>query len=331
MVDINSVNETISLKTKKYSLPQAMRVIQYYLKHIYRTADSKFLYKKIRFQGNSSLAFQKSEVDSIEFFEEEVAGKRVLVTVNFLSLFGSASPLPSHYSELVLRSFEEDSVLYDFLNLFNHNIQRFLYPIWEKQRYYIKYQKDLNDGFSKYMLSLLGLYANFGLQQNRLNFQKLMPYVGILSMRQKSAGTLTSVLRHYLGFNEVEILQSIKMQSQIPSWQYSMLGKENMQLGVNVSIGEFLINKSSKFRILLKNVTIDDMLKYSVNGEKMDELNELISFTFNEPLEYDVCMEIQENEKIKCVLDESNERYIGINSWIGEPLGNEQIVIAQKG
>ena len=331
MVDIANINQKIGLKTKKYSLPQAMRVILYYLKHIYRTTDYTILHKKIRFQGNSSLAFQKSEVDTIEFFEDEVAGKRVIVTVNFLSLFGSSSPLPSHYSELVLRSFEGDQILYDFLNLFNHNLQRFIYPIWEKQRYYVKYNKDLNDGFSKYLLAILGLYSNFGQKQNKLNFRKVMPYIGILSMRQKSAGTLTSILRHYLGFNEIEIMQCIKMRSEIPTWQYARLGKENVQLGVNLSIGEFLINKTSKFRILLKNVTVDDMLKYSVHGEKMDELNDLISFAFNEPLDYDVCMEIQEKEKIKCVLDETDKRYIGVNSWIGEPLGNEQIVIAQKG
>ncbi|WP_188108621.1 type VI secretion system baseplate subunit TssG [Sulfurimonas lithotrophica] len=331
MINISDINHKLASKTNKYSLPQAMRVVFYYLKKIYSISDYDILNKKIRFQGNYSLAFQKGEVHEIEFFEDEISGKRVVLTVNFLSLFGSSSPLPSHYSELVLRSFEGDRVLYDFLNIFNNNIQRFIYPIWEKQRYYIKYKKDLNDGFSKYLLAMLGLYANFGQKQNRLNFRKIMPYIGVLSMRQKSAGTITSILRHYLGFNEIEIIQSMKMSSEIPSWQYSKLGKENIQLGVNLSIGEFLINKTSKFRILLKNVTVYDMFKYSVHGNKMGELNDLISFAFNEPLDYDVCMEIEEKEKIKCVLNKTDKRYIGINCWIGEPQGKEQIVIAQKG
>ncbi|WP_345980442.1 type VI secretion system baseplate subunit TssG [Sulfurimonas sp. HSL3-2] len=331
MMNIDTINQSIELNIKKYSLPQAIRVILHYLKELYQTSDYELLYKKIRFEGNSSLAFQKSELDSIEFFENEAAGKRVSVKINFLSLFGSSSPLPSHYNETVLRSFEGDRILYDFLNLFNHNLQRFIYPVWEKHRYYVKYNKDLKDGFSKYLLSLLGLYANFDVEHNKLDFQKIMPYIGVLSMRQKSAGTLTSILRHYLGFDEIEILQCIKMQSKIPSWQYARLGQTNSQLGVNLNIGEFVINKTSKFRILLNNVRVEDMLRYSIHGNKMDELNDLISFALNEPLEYDVCLGINEENKVSCVLDESEKRYIGINCWIGEPTGNEQIIIAQKG
>lgn len=330
-MDIESINQDISLNIKKYALPQAIRVTLYYLKEIYKDADYDELYKKIRFKGNPSLSFQRSELDSIEFYENEIIGKRVVLTLNFLSLFGSASPLPSHYNEMLLQSFDTDKILYDFLDIFNNNLQKFIYPSWEKQRYYIQYNKDLKDNFSKYMLSILGLHANFNLDNNRLNFKKIMPYIGVLSMRQKSAGTLTSILRHYLEFDEIEIIQCIKMQSKIPSWQYSKLGEANNQLGKNIAIGEFVTNRTSKFRILLKNVVAEDMLRYSIHGHRMNELNDLISFAFNEPLEYDVCLEIKEENKIECVLDESNKRYIGINSWIGELRQDEQIIIAQKG
>ena len=330
-MNIQSINQDINLNIKKYALPQAIRVTLYYLKEIYQNSDYNLLYKKILFKGNPSLSFQRSELDALEFYEDEVAGKRVVITINFLSLFGTSSPLPTHYNEMLLQSFDTDKILYDFLDIFNNNLQKFIYPIWEKQRYFIQYNKDLKDNFSKYMLSILGLHANFNMENNRLNFKKIMPYIGVLSMRQKSAGTLTSILRHYLGFNQIEIIQCIKMQSNIPSWQYAKLGKENNELGVNIAIGEFVTNKTSKFRIMLKNVDTKDMLRYSIHGNKMDELNDLIAFAFNEPLDYDVCLEIKEENKIKCVLDESDKRYIGINSWIGELMGDEEIIMAQKG
>lgn len=330
-MNIQSINEDISLNIKKYALPQAIRVTLYYLKEIYPDINYDDLYKKILFKGNASLSFQRSELDAIEFYDDEIADKRVAITLNFLSLFGTSSPLPAHYAEMLLQSFDTDKILYDFVDIFNNNLQKFIYPIWEKQRYFIQYNKELKDNFSKYMLSILGLHANFKMENNRLNFKKIMPYIGVLSMKQKSAGTLTSILRHYLGFDEIEIIQCIKMQSNIPSWQYVKLGEENNELGVNIAIGEFVTNKTSKFRIMLKDVEIEDMLRYSIHGNKMDELKDLIAFAFNEPLEYDVCLEIKEKKKIKCVLNESSKRYIGINSWLGETIGNEEIIIAQKG
>lgn len=329
-MNIENMNQKIASNIKEYSLPQAIRVSLYYLKKLYANLDTETLYRKILFKGNASLSFQKSEIELLHFYESEVSGKRVELTLNFLSLFGTSSPLPTHYNEMLLESLDTDKVLYDFLDIFNNNLQKFLYPIWEKQRYFIQYNKELKDKFSKYMLSILGLHANYNMPNNRLNFKKIMPYIGVLSMKQKSAGTLTSILRHYLGFSQIEIVQCIKMQSKIPSWQFVKLGQENTSLGVDTSIGEFVTNKTSKFRIMLRNVNTEDMLRYSIHGDKMDELNDLISFAFNEPLEYDVCLEIKQENKVKCVLDESNKRYIGINSWIGEPMGNEEIIIAQK-
>lgn len=226
MLNLELINLRMQQNMKKYTLPQAIRIIMHYLRLYYPNEEMPVLFKKIRFKSNPSLAFQKSEVQNIQFIDKEKM--HVEITINFLGIFGSSSPLPSHYSELVLRSFDEDKVLFDFLNLFNNNLQKFIYPIWEKQRYYIQFQRDLQDKFSKYMLSILGLYSNIKVDDNKLNFKKLMPYIGLLSMRQKSSGTLASIISHYLDYKKIEVLQCITMDSKIPSWQYAQLGKKTM-------------------------------------------------------------------------------------------------------
>lgn len=322
----NKVNDSI----KKYSLPQAIRVVTAHLKSFYPNENSLKLYKKILFKANPSLAFQKSEIRDINFIEFEGIVK-VEMTLNFLGIFGSSSPLPSHYSEMVLDSVDSDKILHDFLNLFNHHLQRFVYPIWEKHRYYIQYKKDLNDKFSKYVLSFLGLYSNTKEPSSSLDLQKLIPYMGILSMKHKSSGTLKAILRHYLSHNDIEIIQCIPTKYDIPSWQHSSLGESNISLGSDFLIGESIVSKNAKFRILLKNVTSNDLLKYSIRGKKMAELNDLISFSLNEPLEHEVCLEIKSDEKKPLLLDKNNERFLGINCWIGNSIGDEQIIMAQKG
>ncbi len=167
----------------------------------------------------------------------------------------------------------------------------------EKHRYYIQYRNDLKDKFSKYILSFLGLYSNINTSNSSLNLQKLIPYIGILSMKHKSAGTLKAVLRHYLSHNDLEIIQCIPSKYDIPSWQYSSLGSENISLGSDFLIGESVVSKNAKFRVLLKNATQEDLIKYSILGDKMNELNNLISFSLNEPLEHDVCFEIKKENK----------------------------------
>lgn len=325
-MQLDIINKKLNDSIKNTSLPQAIRLSCLNLKKFYPKEDFESLYKKIRFKSNISLSFQKSEIDKINFIEEN---NEILVemTLNFLGIFGSSSPLPSHYSEMVLDSIDEDLILYDFLNLFNHHLQRFVYPIWEKHRYYIQYKEDLSDKFSKYILSFLGL--NFAKSYNsKLNLQKLIPCIGILSMKHKSAGTLKSILRHYLSHDKIEIIQCIPSKYNIPVWQQSSLGNENISLGSDFLIGESIISKNIKFRVLLKDIKKDEIIKYSILGEKMAQLNEIISFSLNEPLEHEVCLEVKKEEKIPLLLDEKQKNYLGINCWIGDSSFDEQIIMA---
>ncbi|RYA22262.1 type VI secretion system baseplate subunit TssG [Malaciobacter halophilus] len=327
---IEEINSSLNESISKYSLPQIIKVVCGYLKDFHINKNSIEVYELIKFSSNPSLSFQKSEVSKVILFEEENDIKAE-ITLNFLGIFGSSSPLPSHYSEMVLYSIDSDYILHDFLNLFNHHLQRFIYPIWQKHRYYIQYQNDLKDKFSKYIFSFLGLYSNRLQNNSSLNLRKLIPYIGILFMKHKSAGTLKSILRHYLNHNELEIIQCIEDNYNIPSFQRCSLGDENCSLNSSFLIGESVKSKNAKFQILLKNVTNQQLLEYSILGFKMKELKDLIAFSLNEPLKHEVCFEVKKEEKESLSLDINAKQFLGINSWIGQTFYDEKIVIAQKG
>jgi len=323
-MSILALNQKIKPSVVKYSLPQGVRVAMTHLREFYPNETPSALYERLRFKSNPSLSFAKSELSKIEFIETE-KGKNVEITLNFLGLFGAASPLPSHYCEMVLESADTDEALKDFLNLFNHHIQKMLYPIWERQRYYIQYQSNLEDKFSKYMLSILGMYSQTQMNDSHLNFQKLLPYIGLLSMKQKSAGTLVSILRHYLEHDALEIVQCIEMNEKIPTWQYGALGEENCSLGSNALIGESVKTKGSKFQILLKDVSFDGLYKYSLHGQKMGELQELIDLALNEPLEHELCLEIKKEETEPFAL---SKHYLGINCFAGAVEEDAKIILS---
>lgn len=323
-MSVAELNKKIAPSVAKYSLPQGVRVAMTHLRELYPKEEPSALYNRLRFKGNPSLSFAKSELSKVEFIETS-KGKNVELTLNFLGLFGAASPLPSHYCEMVLDSADSDKALSDFLNLFNHHIQKMLYPIWQRQRYYIQYQQDLEDKFSKYMLSLLGLYSQTQIKSSGLDFQKLLPYVGILSMKQKSAGTLVSILRHYLGHDALEIVQCIEMQAEIPAWQRASLGEGNCSLGGDLLIGESLKTKSLKFQILLKEIPWDGLYEYSVLGKKMGELQELIDLALSEPLEHELCLEMNHDEIQPWKM---GEHYLGVNSFLQTGQEDTKIILS---
>lgn len=328
-MQLELINKELNESIQQITLPQAVRLAVTYLKKFHRYEDFESLYHKIKFRSNTSLSFQKSEIHSIEFITEDEKIYCIL-TLNFHGIFGSSSPLPSHYSEMVMNSLDEDRVLYDFLNLFNHHLQRFIYPMWEKHRYYIQYKKDLSDRFSKYILSFLGINVNIK-DSTTLNLAKMIPYIGLLSMKQKSIGSLTSILRHYLSYKDISIEECVLSQYMIPSWQHCALGEANIQLGKDFLIGQSVMSRNTKFRITLENATIKELIEYSILGEKSLQVQDLITFALSEHLEHEICIKINEDEKQQWQIDQNKDCYIGINCWIGEPIGNEEIILAQKG
>ncbi|HZF69897.1 MAG TPA: type VI secretion system baseplate subunit TssG [Sulfuricurvum sp.] len=321
------MNKVLKEVVAKATLPQAIRLCIQHLRHYYPKLDAEALYKKIHFRANPSLAFQKSELSSATL-QHNNEGVYIELTLNFLAIFGSASPLPSHYCEMVLQSSDTDHVLRDFLDVFNHNIQKFIYPIWVKHRYYIQYQNNLEDPFSKYILSILGLHGEHASKTSTLDLRKLMPYIGILSMRQKSSGTLLAIVRHYLSHDDIEIQQCIPDTVTIPEWQYSRLGDANCSLGKDFLAGESVKTNSTKFRIVLNSALWAELVAYGVDGTKMKELNDLIAFMLDEPLKYDVALKIPKKEIQRCILSDDQGGYLGVNSVIGIPQENLEVIFA---
>lgn len=320
VVKINADFESI---VAKCSFTQGVHMAMSRLAKLYPDEKPEQLYERLRFRSNPSLAFAKSEIASIEFVETE-RGKCAQITLNFLGLFGAASPLPSHYCEMVLEDTDEEGVLRDFLDLFNHRLQKLLYPIWKRYRYHIQYQSDLRDAFSKYMLSFLGLYSESQQRRSRLDLRKLLPYVGLLSMRQKSAGTLVSILRHYLEHDEVEIVQCVRSYEHIPAWQHNSLGVENCTLGSSMMLGSTIETNGSKFGILLHSLEFEALVRYSLLGEKSAELRELVDLALSEPLEYELTLEIKQESVEPFTL---SKHHLGVNCFLGQVENDQKVTL----
>jgi type VI secretion system protein ImpH len=323
---LDLINSALGKTVYKLTLPVAVKLVMRILKEMFPDQTWDELYEKILFTTNPSLSFQKSDIKHIVFSKNDKALK-VEMQLNFLSIFGASSPLPLHYSEKILEDAANKKILLDFLDMLNHRLKRLIYPIWERQRYYVQYENDLTDHFSKYILSILGLYPQ---SQNRtisLDMHKLLPFSGILAMHQKSTVSLLALLKHYFAHEEIEIIEGIISKSELPADQHVKLGDVNCGLGTDMCIGSYVLTRNLKFRILFENISWDALHSFSYYGEKKHQLEDLMRLVLKTPLSYEIAVTITP-ENIKPSILGENGTSLGVNGWIGQVSTPQTIIVA---
>ncbi len=86
---------------REYSLFQAVLLVVDRLRESHPDLDDEALYDRLEFQANPSLGFPASDIDRVEFFEEN-GQVRARLGMNLISLVGAGSPLPAFYGEQAL-------------------------------------------------------------------------------------------------------------------------------------------------------------------------------------------------------------------------------------
>src|SRR5690606_3012898 len=139
---------------REYSLFQGVLLVLDRLRTAHPHLDDEALYERLEFQANPSLGFPGSDIEHVEFFEEH-GELRARLCINLPSLVGAGSPLPAFYGEQALGDDENGNPTREFLDLFNHRLQRLLLPIWQKYRYHARFSAGASDPFSAQLFALI--------------------------------------------------------------------------------------------------------------------------------------------------------------------------------
>lgn len=206
------------------------------LREAYPYLEDEELYDLVEFQANPSLGFPGSDVDRIEFFHEH-GQLRARMRFNLIGLVGSSSPLPAFYGEQALGDNEDGNPTRMFLDLFHHRLQRLLLPIWRKYRYRASFESGALDGFSSHLFALIGLGGEEIRRAKELNWKRLLPYLGVLSLRAHSAALIEAVLRYYFKHADLVIEQCLERRVDILEEQCNRLGLANSLLGEDAVLG----------------------------------------------------------------------------------------------
>ena len=301
---------------REYSLFQAVLLVIDHLRDGNTELCEDELYDRLEFVANPSLGFPGCDVDAVEYFVEH-GQTRARLRFNLMGLMGSASPLPAFYGEQALGDGDDCNPTRQFLDLFNHRLQRLLLPIWRKYRYRTRFSSGANDPFSSHLFALIGLGGRTIRDAKELNWKRLLPYLGLLSLRAHSAALIESVLRYYFKHAELTIEQCIERRVEILQEQRNCLGRANHQLSENLVLGERVRDCSGKFRIHIRQLSWERFHELLPIGAGYQPLCALVRFTLRDPLDYDIRLVLRHEEVRELRIAEHNACRLGWTSWLG--------------
>ena len=310
--DLKRLSQTI----RRYSLFQAVPLIIEQLRKANPDIDAESVQDLLEFQANPGMGFPGSDIDSLQFFEE-YGQQRARLTLNLSSLSGSSSPLPAFYSEQALGDSMSAKTTRSFLDVFHHRLHRLIFPVWRKYRYDASFTNGAQDPFSSQLFALIGLAGEEVRSTEELNWKRLFPYLGLLSLRAHSAALIESVLRYYFKHASLFIEQCMERSVVIVERQRSFLGRVNSRLGEDGVLGERVCDRGGKFRIHIRQLGWDRFHEFLPIGSGFGSLAALVRFTLRDQLDYDIRLELRQDEIRELRIGNSNCCHLGWSSWLG--------------
>ncbi|MPQ87113.1 type VI secretion system baseplate subunit TssG [Pseudomonas sp. MAFF 730085] len=307
---------------REYSLFQAVLQVIERLRDAHPLLDDDALYDHIEFRANPGLGFPGHDIDRVEFFLERHQ-LRARLRLNVLGLLGAGSPLPAFYQEQT-----GGSTTRDFLDVFHHRLHRLMLPIWRKYRYRACFREGASDAFSEQMFALVGLGSRQIRDAAHLDCKRLLPCLGLLSLRAHSGALIETVLRHYFTLGGVFIEQWVERSVIIDHAQRNRLGAANNVLGEDLLLGHRVADRSGKFRVHVQGLSWQRFHQFLPDGSAYRPLCSMVRLTARGPLEYDVRLGLAAGEVKPLHIGERNVCRLGWTSWLGHERADGVVTLA---
>ncbi|HKS15678.1 MAG TPA: type VI secretion system baseplate subunit TssG [Planctomycetota bacterium] len=285
----------------------------------------------LRFQADLSMGFSASDVLGLVAKENDGDLPRFELVTAFMGLYGSSSPLPTHFTESLLHQDESVDITRPFMDLFHHRTVSLLYRVWEKYRHVVRFQPGGGDAVTRLFLLLSGLVGDAESPAPRVPLVRLLAYGGLWTMRTRPASALRGILADYFPGLQVEIEQFAGRWLDIPPEERSRLGASRSRLGADLTIGSRIFDRGASFRVRFDKLGLSDFLALLPPGEKTAELEEIVDRFNSDSLDYEVKLWLR-REEVPSLRLGGPEGRLGWSTWIGRPPdANQSLSYKMKG
>ena len=248
--------------------------------------------ERIRVRADQSLSFASSDVSQLHYTRGPDGVERAQITAAFLGLYGSVSPLPTHFVEEIAFSVYQGGPqpVREFLDVFHHRLYSLCYRIWSKYRLAVGYRTKGQDDFTRRMFCAVGLDRH-GKHVTQLDPFYYLRFAPLLASKSLSARGLNVVLEELFGEIGVHIDQFVGAWTLIEKPLRNKLGVANHQLGESLTLGRYVFDGSGRFQIKLGPLNYDDYLSFLPGGYRRPLLRSVVD-TFT-PGIHDVMLKLE--------------------------------------
>ncbi len=267
--------------------------------------------------------------------------KQPRVSVAFGGLFGSQGPLPLHLTEYardrIINS--ADPTFARFLDIFHHRMLSLVYRSWADAQPTVQFDRPESDRFSAYVGSLCGV-GNPSLQNRDAmpDLAKLF-FSGRLACHARNAEGLQAMLTEFfrLPMRLVEFVGRwlrvpddcrcvlagdggealadplrVGLGAARPKYEQQTLGMA--QLGVSATIGEFVWDCQTKFRIVAGPMTLADYQRLLPGGTSLERLKAIVKNYSGLELDWDIHLLLEQEEVPETHLGSMGQ--LGWTTWL---------------
>ena len=275
-----------------------------------------------RFFTNPKINFPVGDIEQLIILEED--GREVFqFLVNFLGLQGSSGPLPGSVLDEIAEEHNNNPIQSIYLDFFNHHLITVFHQIWRKYKYYIKFNSNFSDNYSRNIMNLLGVSRDF-IKFTHLNWHKIFYHLGIIQSGIRTKEALTSIIQHYFDLHDISLEEHVRKIVEVEVEQKNQVGIKNVMLGENFILGDKVESFSNKFRVNINNLNLDEFHQFLPNTKKYRQLQELIRFLLKDPLPYDVLLGLHPDTKSTFILGKDNSSFLGWTTLININSGKSQ-------
>ncbi|TWT41802.1 hypothetical protein RAS1_29250 [Phycisphaerae bacterium RAS1] len=269
----------------------------------------------LRMRPALSLGFPAADIDASEWREDQDAEGKLQLTLTFLGLYGSNSPLATHFTESLLDEQDDDIRVREFVDLFHHRVYSLLFRVWKKYRYYITFNGYGTDAISQIVRGFLGAATKDTAEQLTVSPLRLFRYIGLITQRPRSAAGLAGLLRDFFENIPFDVEQCVGRWLVIDDADMNRMGGRNCSLGRDMLLGERVYDRAGKYRIKIGPVGLDHYIRFLPNGDELDALREVASYYCGDPLLFDVQVTLKGEEVPELPLGGVGQ--IGRLGWTG--------------
>ncbi|MCE5980933.1 type VI secretion system baseplate subunit TssG [Pseudomonas sp. LF19] len=274
--------------------------------------------RRIRLQSQAGLGFPTSDVAQADCLVDDDSGNpRYRVQTTFFGLHGSDSPLPAYYLDrLAWEQAQERGIRPAFLDFFNHRLLTLLHHSWRKYRYYIRFQPQAKDRFSRYVFSLIGLNDNDLRGATPLPWGRLLSFAGLIASRSRPPSMVSGIVEHCFDVLGVYIREFESRSVPLPRRQRLALGKANGWLGNSFVVGERTRTRASKFTLVIPDLTQARFRQFLPSGSQFPRLCQLMDFLLRDVTAYDLELRLRPEDVPPFNLQRQGGTHLGWTSFM---------------